>query len=548
MLLFLSEVKVRVAKAFHIFAIILILFSWGVKSYAADIPFSLDRQTTFVVSTTQYEWWLIRWAYNEFVCQIFVEHEGLPTSEEVFNACGKQVYDEWRNTPPCPAAEKGAQAASTCSGLYLFAVGSRVGEKTVTIDLPPPSVWIELEGCTSTPPNNLCQSLPSLRLVGEEPLPNEHITAIHAILDGVPYSCEGETCTIPLKPTLFLGMELEFWAESSFGDTSEHYKAKVRVLDRGVAMDKDSGNWYVDVLSSQWRGGRVDSCALLWDAFPPLGEVPDWLETPSEKDFLASEEPYYYLAGRLIANGFVDASECPAGGLLENGYANSCGLEKARPSVEEWQNQFDASILKVAQEINLPATLVKRLFAKESQFWPGEFRIVKEFGLGQITDLGADAILIWNPSFFQKFCPTQLDKNVCAKGYLRLNEEERALLRGALAVQANADCEDCPNGINLTQAELSITLFAQGLLANCGQVARSVYNASGKPPGEVSKYEDLWRFTLANYHVGPGCTSYALYTTWQSREPLDWEHVSTHFTEYCQSAVPYVNEVTESVH
>lgn len=545
MLLFLSEVKVRTAKPLFLFATVFALLIRGDITRAIDIPFSFDRQTTLVVSQTQYEWWLIRWAYNEFVCQLFIEHEGLPTPEEVYDACGKQIYDEWRATPPCPMAERGPQEASTCPGLYLFSAGSQVREKTITLDLPPPTVWVELEGCTSSPPNNLCENLPSLRLIGEEPLPNEHITAIHAILDGVPYTCEGQVCAIPLKPTLFLGVELEFWADSSFGDSSEHYKAKVRVLDRGVSVNQTKGNWYVDILSTQWRDGRVDSCALLWDAFPPIGEIPTWLETPSEEEFLASEEPYYYLAGRLIAHGFVDATECPSGGLLENGYANTCGLEKARPIVDKWQNQFNAPILKVAQEINLPAMLLKRLFAKESQFWPGEFRIAKEFGLGQITDLGADAILIWNPSFYAQFCPTQLEKSVCEKGYLRLSEQERALLRGALAIQANADCEDCPNGINLTQAELSVTLFAQGLFANCGQVARSVYNATGNSPGTVSKYEDLWRFTLANYHAGPGCTSYALHTTWQSREPLDWEHVSTHFTEACQGAVNYVNEVTK---
>ena len=51
---------------------------------------------------------------------------------------------------------------------------------------------------------------------------------------------------------------------------------------------------------------------------------------------------------------------------------------------------------------------MKNLFAQESQFWPGMFRVPYEFGLGQITDQGADAIFMWNPVFFQQFCPLVL--------------------------------------------------------------------------------------------------------------------------------------------
>jgi len=69
-----------------------------------------------------------------------------------------------------------------------------------------------------------------------------------------------------------------------------------------------------------------------------------------------------------------------------------------------------------------------------------------EFGLGQITDQGADAIFLWNPSFFQHFCPLVLAPDACAGGYLSLTQPAQAILRGALALQAMADCTDCPNG------------------------------------------------------------------------------------------------------
>jgi len=90
------------------------------------------------------------------------------------------------------------------------------------------------------------------------------------------------------------------------------------------------------------------------------------------------------------------------------------------------------------------------------------------------------------------------------------------MLRGALAVQAQTDCTDCPAGIDLTDASFSVNLFANTIKANCDQVSQIVYNATKQMPGKVASYEDLWRMTAANYHVGPGCLSYAVYTTWTS--------------------------------
>jgi hypothetical protein len=196
---------------------------------------------------------------------------------------------------------------------------------------------------------------------------------------------------------------VEFWAESSFGDTSQLYTALVRVIETGVTTTPGSSGYYVDVLSTQWIGGRVASCAQTWQAFPPVGNLVPWLSTPDQSALMATGEAYYYLAGRLIAQGVVDATGCPAGGLLPNGYADACGLEAARPVVETWQNQFDARIIQAAQDSGIPGQLMKNLFAQESQFWPGVFRVPYEFGLGQITDKGTDTILMWNAEFFNQF-------------------------------------------------------------------------------------------------------------------------------------------------
>jgi len=508
----------------------------------ADQP---ARETTLLVSYTQSEWWLLRWNSNVIVCAILVDHEGYPTGKEIYKACGNQVFSEWQSTPPCYELSDGKGDVSNCSGLYLHLVSTTPKQKEIKVQLPKPKVWINLVGCDPVPPEHYCAKLPALHFSGEEPLPNERIIAINGVYNDMPFSCEGDSCTIPLRVTPPQGTTLEFWADSSFGDSSEVFTAIVRVVESGVAFADSQSGYYVDVLSRQWSGKPIASCAQTWAAFPPVGQPPVWLSTPKDEELLASDGPYYYLAGRLISQGVVDASRCPSGGLLANGYANACGLEAARSYVEQWQNQFDRRIIEVAEQTGVPATILKRLFAQESQFWPGEFRVPYEFGLGQITDQGADAVLLWDEEFYEQFCPLVLAEETCARGYLHLKANEQALLRGAYAAQARADCPTCPAGINLMNVQYSIDLFAQALQASCDQVAQIVFNATGELPGKVSSFEDLWRFTVANYHAGPGCLSYAIHTAWQANPSrLLWDEVATRFTPACQGVVPYVGEIT----
>lgn len=501
------------------------------------------RKATIVVTYTRYEWWLLRWSDNQLLCHVYVDHEGWPTADEVLTDCGGTVYNQWINTQPCSGLDDGQIPPSGCIGLYLYFIGNAPAEKKIEVDLPPAQVKVSLSGCIPVPPENLCTNIPSLHFNGEEPLPNEQITAIHVKVEGVESICEGKTCDVQLQPTRMAGTTIEFWADSSFGDSSEIFSAMLRIIDSGVAASPTSGGWYVDVISTQWEGSDLATCAQVWQAFPPVGGVPDWLSTPEDSAFLATEQPYSYLAGRLIAQGAVDASSCPGGGLLSNGYADNCGLGLAMPQVIIWQNQFDDQIIQVANDVKVPAQLLKNLIAQESQFWPGVFRQPKEFGLGQITDNGADALLLWNPSFFNQFCPLVLTQDQCTLGYLKLDAENQAILRGALATSADSDCNTCEFGIDLTSVSTSINLVAHTMLADCDQVAQIVYNATGRSAGEVSSYEELWKFTIADYHVGPGCLSYAMYTTWATKSTMDWEHVSAHLTQPCESVIPYVTQV-----
>ncbi len=511
---------------------------WGTQVALAQ---SLPRTTAVTVPFTEYEWWLIAWSSNEIACRVLIDHEGLPSVSEVSHSCGADYATAWWNTPNCK------QNGKPCQGFYLYFVASLQKERQITVTLPSPTMAIALEGCNPAPPDNFCPQIPALMLTAEEPLPNQQIVSIQGVFDGQPFECAGSQCSLPMYTTPVQGVGVEFWANSSYGDASEHFTAQVRILETGVSRVPDGLNdgYYVDIISSQWSGPALTSCSRIWEAFPPVGQTPDWLTTPDHFEVMASGDPYYYLAGRLLSQGVVDAPACPNKGLLPNGYADACGLETARPIVEDWQNQFDQRIIQVSSDTGVPAQLMKNLFAQESQFWPGMYRVAYEFGLGQITDQGADPIFIWNPEFYGQFCPLILSSEACSHGYLMLDEKDRSILRGALALQARADCADCPAGIDISNVGFTVSLFANTLKANCAQVSRVVFNASGEMAGRVATYEDLWRFTIANYHVGPGCVSFAIHQAWQTGGTLTWDVVSTRFTEPCQGVVPYVNQITQ---
>ncbi len=498
------------------------------------------RKTEILVTVNQYQWWLARWRDNEIVCAIGIEHEGNPTNLEVLTQCGEEVYSEWLATSACQLDP--GESPSACPGLYLFLAGSRAAEKKVIIELPVPVIWLSLIGCSPTLEFNGCRDIPTLVLEAEEPLPNERITTVHLVIDGAPLECTSSRCELPLRPTSRNGSEFEFWAKSSFGDESEHFTARIRVVDAGVPTEPGEGRWLVDIISSQWLGEAFSSCAATWEAFPPIGTLPHWLTTPEDHTGLASDTPFVYLAAELIRSGAIDASSCVNSGLLANGAASQCGVEAARSIVNDWQDQFDRTIFEVALANNIPAQLLKNLFAQESQFWPA-LENQREYGLGQLTSQGADTPFLWNLEFFDQFCPLVLHADTCAQGYLKIGEENQALLRGALASQTDANCPNCPLGIDLAHAQSTVNVFAQTLLGHCSQVAFIVSDITGEMPGEVSSYEDLWRYTLSSYNAGPHCLAVALNSAWAQRS-LNWTSVSSRFTLGCRGAIDYVARIT----
>jgi len=497
-----------------------------------------DRFSVVVVDYTKYFWWLRRWGETDVECMIEIDHEGLPTPGDIYIDCGENIYEKWIAQPPCLESN-----TDLCKGFFLVLVDSQPAQKEVSTILPPPTVQVTVENCNPvyTSSTSICEFEPILVLTGIEPLPDYTIIGIEGLYGSQPFNC-GPLCRLQLPVTGEQGVTLQFWAYSSYGDSSEVFNALVRVAlaDEG---DPDRSFWYVDVLSSQWAGVPVASCVQAWGVLPPVGGPPEWLSTPTESEKLGTDVPYNYLAAQLIRSGMVDASSCADGGLLPDGGASACGMEVARGAVTQWQNQFDSIILNVAKDSGVPAHLLKNIFAVESQFWPGA-TLKSDIGLGQLTELGADTTLLWNPPFFHQFCPLVMDSAECSKGYLNLTEEQQAYVRLALIDAVNANCEECPLGIDLDRANFSIGIFAHTLLANCEQAGQLVENITGSPAGTSATYEDLWKFTLVNYNAGPGCLGDALDVTVGRDQPLNWENLSSNLEPACQGAIEYVNEIS----
>jgi hypothetical protein len=534
---------------------LIILLTWSSLAFLpstsnqvtpSQAPPGPDRATTITVKYTAYTWWMATWNKNQVVCSIIIDHDGQPTLGEVYTNCDPTIYYAWKNQQPCLGT---GTPHSECEGYYVYLVRTEQTQKQVAVTLPPPSVWVSLEGCESVSGSgtNICETIPRLVLKGEEPLPNEHIVKVEGTMDGQSFACAAD-CKLQLTPTNNQGVNLQFWAWSSYSDSSVVFSAQVRVASSD-AGNPDQKSWYVDVLSSQWLGVHPATCADIWGSFPPVGGPPDWLSTPHDPADLSSDIPYNYLSANLILQGVVDASGCPDGGRLPDGTVNQCGIEAARPSVDAWQNQFDTLIINTAHDTGVPARLLKNLFARESQFWPGVFRASHDAGLGQLTENGADTALLWNPSFYDQYCPLVLSSTTCSNSYPHLNASHQALLREALAKSVNATCSNYPLGIDLSQANFSVKVFAHTLLAACEQTAQVILNnvpsTSTQSAGDFASYEDLWKFTLVNYNAGSGCLGLAVNATWTAEHKLTWDTMASHFTDVCAPAKKYVNDISK---
>jgi hypothetical protein len=387
----------------NILSLAIAMGAWILVSGFAEAEESPLRQIVTLQRSEIHEWSVLRWSSGELGCQVYINHPGLPTAEEVRFFCGVEVFEQWIQTPPCEAAANGGDPAK-CQGYYLFLAGSQIVETEILEILPPPEVWISLAGCQADGFTHQCYREPSLVVTAYEPLPEEYIEAIHVEIHGEAFACDGVRCEVPLRAYPEEGVEVEFWAESSFGDESNRELALVRALVLESELETGVNLWQVDVLSERWEGTTLAPCSFSWEAFPPVNEPSGWLMAPKRATELATNEPLELLAGRLLTWRLVEASNCPWGGLMPDGSASQCGIEHTRDAVDQWQDRFDARIVEVSIHTGAPAWLMKGIFSQESQFWPGGFPNLQEYGLGGLHENGGDTLLLWNTAFYDEFC------------------------------------------------------------------------------------------------------------------------------------------------
>lgn len=501
--------------------------------YSEPIGAGAISESEAYTSRTEYEWWLVSWATNQIACQLVVYHLGWPYETEIEEMCGDLVYQQWIDHPVCPPAENNLNT-SGCKGLYLMQRGVReVSRESLTSQIS-----LTLDGCELSS-NYTCPSIPTLNFRAEQISQGEPVYQVGVVSAGKELVFFGSSAVIQLEETSPAGEQLSFWASNSLGQRSQEISVAYRVLRSAWASE-----WQVDILTQQ-RSFSYIPLASLWGASPPEKAQPDWYSQPSHVNELLTNEPYLYLAGQLIRSGIADAANCFDGGLLPNGYASQCGLDHAIHETMSWQNRFDYEILSVAQDLNVPARLLKNIIAQESQFWPGFYEYApNEFGLGRITESGAEVVLFWDRDFYQSICLGIYSASTCAGTYSQQSESTQAALRGTLIRAVDTSCASCEYSLNISKARKDIEILARSILANAAQVNQIIFNLSGQESGEIASFEELLKITVANYNAGAGCTAIALESLFDAAQPLTWANLSNSYTGDCRNAVEYVDGVT----
>jgi thermitase len=283
------------------------------------------------------------------------------------------------------------------------------------------------------------------------------------------------------------------------------------------------------------------------DGSIPASNIPGWLDMSTSADQIYSEYPLETLAGKLILYGVTSAPDCPNGGLLDDSLASKCGVQATLPEVIKWQNRFNSAIIAASQQTGVPPVMLKNVFAWESQFWPNTvFVNTSEYGLGHLTEMGADSVLRWNYAFYQSTCHDSFSSENCDKFYVDQPLAIQSALRGVVLQKVNADCGNCNYGLDLQKAEDSIPTFATTLLANQRLVKIYIQWFTGKKAADVVGDGDLWRFTLASYNAGPGCFKSALAKTYYAGKPINWDTLSSNFDPACRGANAYVDFVSNN--
>lgn len=284
-------------------------------------------------------------------------------------------------------------------------------------------------------------------------IPRTGSVEIRGFINSQEFICTESPCAIQLQGS----SRLIFRAYADTGESSEEVIAT-------VSVNQTLNGYLVSIDTVSQFTSFNDSCSIVWGKRDEENATWDnFVQFPYQMN---TSKTLHTLTTRLILNGVVDASDCPAGGLnLGLNWPTACGLEKAFSAVIAWQNQFDGYIWLASRDQGVPPKILKTLIEFESQFWPGNSRyFIDEVGLGQINQLGVDVLLRRDPTYYQKVCPSILSD--CSRPYTSLEPGQQAQIRGAVVNSVDATCPTCENGIDLDKAKQSISLIASLLKAN----------------------------------------------------------------------------------
>jgi len=376
-------------------------------------------------------------------------------------------------------------------------------------------------------------------------IPRTGSAVIHGFINSQEFICSESPCLVYLQSST----RLVYQALANTGEQSDEVVASVSVNQNlnGYSVNIDTVNQFT---------AFTDSCSRIWGVSDQ--ENSSWASFVQFPYQLNTNKTLHTLTTRLILNGVVDVSACPAGGLnLGLDWPTACGLEQASTAAIAWQNQFDGYIWLASRDHGIPPRILKTLIEFESQYWPGNSRFyIDEVGLGQINQVGVDVLLRRDPAYYQKVCLSiNLD---CSRTYASLESSQQRLIRGAVISSVDAECETCAYGVDLDKAKQSIDLIANLLQANCQQVNAvlkqpfkpdpdadaatataivATVAAGGSKPGPT--YEDYWRFTLSSYHSGISCFQEAYLTTRNNGLSAIWDNVEEKLK--CKGGKDYVN-------
>ena len=479
-------------------------------------------------------WQLAYWESYSTACTLILDEDRTPTNEEIQRSCGESLYQTWLTTPNCDRHYGQDPSTLNCTGLFLRRVGQKQKNEDINASLVDfqaqnlRQIYFDVSN-VNCEPGRLCDQKPELLLIGHGPDNNDSIIdSVHIRVGTYEAACNGNACQMRLPATDAAGVWFEYWAMDSNANQSEHYWLKFRA----VPVQNSITDYYYDVIGDAFPDASPYASDV-WYMFPSLSEpLPAVLEKVPTKDYLVTKHKLQLLGAKLIRTGKVDTSFCENYGLNLDGTPNGCGEQVTAKMVFDMQNQYDGLIFDAAKRQKVPPRIVKGLIAQESQFWP-ESETAYEYGLGMLTESGADMLLRWNPSYFLNVCMQTFphDKTKCTSGFSSLDAQEQIILRGVVISKVGSDEE--------------IEVLAAAIRGCVNQVNQVVANATGDSPSNVSTYEDMWKLSVANYYSGSGCLYNAINQVSAYKLPVTWENVRRFLTGQCELGNRYVDRVYE---